>query len=83
VTRGGAPDAHIEFDGALELDDGFGMMAIFEQRIADGLPAVDEQAWTTQLPRLSRPINTMVDAELHDGGSTSFTLIFLLVPSNA
>src|SRR5580693_3189825 len=26
---------------------------------------------------------TMVDAELHDGGSTSFTLVVLLVASNA
>jgi hypothetical protein len=25
----------------------------------------------------------MVDAELHDGGSTSFTLVFLLVTSGA
>jgi hypothetical protein len=29
------------------------------------------------------PMKTMVDAELHDGGSTSFTLVVLLVTSNA
>jgi hypothetical protein len=32
----------------------------------------------TQLPRLFLPMKTMVDTELHEGGSTSFTLVFLL-----
>jgi hypothetical protein len=35
------------------------------------------------LPRLFLPMNTTVDVELHDGGSTSFTLVFLLVTSRA
>jgi hypothetical protein len=30
------------------------------------------------LPRLFLPIKTIGDAELHDGGSTSFTVVFLL-----
>jgi len=29
------------------------------------------------LPRLFLPMKTIADGELHDGGSTSFTLIFL------
>ena len=65
-------------------------MTVFEQRIFDGLRAVDEQAaiepfcsWATQWPRLFLPIKTMADAELHDGGSTSFTLVFLLKASSA
>jgi len=35
------------------------------------------------LPRLFLPIKTTFDAELHDGGSTSFTLVFLVVTSKA
>jgi len=31
------------------------------------------------LPRLFLPINVIVDAELHEGGSTSFTLVVLVV----
>ena len=61
-------------------------MAVLEQRIFNGLGAVDEQAaiealcsWATQLPRLFLPMKTMVDAALHDGGSTSFTLVFPLL----
>ncbi|HXL32364.1 MAG TPA: hypothetical protein VN968_24185, partial [Bradyrhizobium sp.] len=33
--------------------------------------------------RLFLPIKTMADGELHDGGSTSFTLVFLLWTSGA
>jgi hypothetical protein len=29
------------------------------------------------LPRLFLPMKTIADGELHDGGSTSFTLVFL------
>ena len=36
--------AHVEFDFARQLDDCFGMMAILEMRVLDGLRAVDEQA---------------------------------------
>jgi hypothetical protein len=35
------------------------------------------------LPRLFLPIKMIGDAELHDGGSTSFTLVFLLMMSKA
>src|SRR5450432_326002 len=36
--------AHIELDFAHQLDDGFRMAAVLEQRVFDGLGAVDEQA---------------------------------------
>ena len=82
--------ADVELDFSRQLDDGFGMMSVLEERVFDGLRAADEQAaietlcsWATQLPLLFLPMKTMVDAELHDGGSTSFTLVVLLVASSA
>src|SRR5690242_1257598 len=33
----------------------------------------------THWPRPLRPMNTMLDKERHEGGSTSFTLVFLQV----
>ena len=82
--------AHVEFDFARQLDDGFGVMAVLEQRVFDGLRAVDEQAAIETvlflgdpLAALFLPMKTMADGELHDGGSTSFTLVFLLVASSA
>ena len=85
VIGGGELAAHVELDFARQLDDCFRVMAILEQGVLDGLRAVDEQAaietvlfLATQLPRLFLPIKTMVDAALHDGGSTSFTLGVLL-----
>ena len=78
------PAAHVELDPAGQFDDGFGMMAVLEQGIFQGLRAVHEQAaeqaccsWTTHWFRLLRPMKTMADKELRDGGSTSFTLVFL------
>lgn len=75
----------IEFDFARQLDDGFWMMAILEQRVFDRLSATDEQAAkkpfcsrATQLPRRFLPIKTTVEAAvLHEGGSTSFTFTVL------
>src|ERR1700722_5722854 len=68
VTGGGALGAHIEFDGALELDDGFGMMAIFEQRIADGLRGVDEQAAKEAILFLDDPVAAAIAADKDNGG---------------
>jgi hypothetical protein len=68
VTGGGALGAHIEFDGALEFDDGFGMMTIFEQRIADGLRAVDEQAAIEAVLFLDDPVAAAVAADKDNGG---------------
>ncbi len=62
------PGAHIEFDGALELDDGFRAMAVFEQRIADGLLAVDEQAAIEAVLFLDDPVAAAVAADKDDGG---------------
>ena len=80
----GEGPAHVEFDFARQFDDCFGMMAVFEQRVFDGLRAIDEQAAIEAVLFLGdplaapfRPIKTMADGELHDGGSTSFTLVFL------
>ena len=58
--------AHIEFDGALELDDGFGVMAVFEQCIADGLRAVDEQAAIEAVLFLRDPVAAPVLADKDD-----------------
>ena len=77
---------HVEFDFARQLDDCFGVMAVLEQRVFDGLRTVDEQAAIKTVLFLGDPVakavladKTIVDADLHDGGSTSFTLVFLLV----
>jgi len=65
------------------------MMAIFKQRVFDGLRALTNSAVKTVLflgdpvAAAVLPMKTMVDAELHDGGSTSFKLALLLVTSNA
>ena len=81
---GGGRAAHVEFDFARQFDDCFGMMAVFEQRVFDGLRAADEQAAIETVLFLGDPLAAPVPAdkddgrgELHDGGSTSFTLVFL------
>ena len=78
------PAAHVELDFTRQLDDGFRMMAILEQGVTDGLRAVDEQAAIEAALFLGDPIaaailpiKTTVNAGLHEGGSTSFTLDFL------
>jgi len=35
--------AHVEFDCARQFDDGFWMMAVFEQRVFDRMRAIDEK----------------------------------------
>ena len=62
------PGTHIEFDGALELDDGFGMVAVFEQRIADGLRAVDEKAAKEAVLFLDDPVAPAIATDKDDGG---------------
>jgi len=90
VIGGGELAAHVELDFARQLDDCFRVMAILEQRVFDGLRAVDEQAAIETVLFLGDPvaapvlpIKTIADVELHDGGSTSFTLMFLLLMSSA
>ena len=84
AAAGGKLLAHVEFDLARQFDDGFGMMAVLEQRVFDGLGAADEQAAIEAALFLGDPLAAFVladeddgDGELHDGGSTSFTLVVL------
>ena len=60
--------AHIEFDFARQFDDGFGMMAVFEQRVFDGLGAVDEQSAIEAILFLGDPVAAPVLADKDDGG---------------
>ena len=59
-------------------------MAVLEQRVFDGLCAVDEQPAIETVLFPGDPVAAAIlaneddcDGELHDGGSTSFTLVFL------
>ncbi len=69
MRRGGEgkPADHVEFDFARQFDDGFGMMAVLEQRIFDGLRAVDEQAAIEAVLFLSDPVAALVLADKNDG----------------
>src|SRR6202163_1057297 len=66
VIEGGALAAHVEFDFARQLDDGFGMMAVLEQRVFDGLRAVDEQAAVEAVLFLGDPVAAPVLADEDD-----------------
>src|ERR1700674_3280737 len=55
--------AHVEFDFARQFDDGFGAMAVLEQRIFDGLGAVDEQAAIETALFLGDPVAPAVLAD--------------------
>jgi hypothetical protein len=57
---------HIEFDFARQLDDGFGVMAVLEQRVFDGLRAVDEQAAIESVLFLGDPVAAAVPADKDD-----------------
>ena len=65
--REGELAAHVEFDFARQLDDCFGMMTVFEQRIFDGLRAVDEQAAIKAVLFLGDPVAAFVPADKDDG----------------
>ena len=64
--RGGEFVAHVEFDFARQFDDGFGMMAVLEQRVFDGLGAVDEQAAIETALFLGHPVAAAVPADEDD-----------------
>src|SRR5450432_1514787 len=66
-TRRRALAAHVEFDFARQLDDGFGVMAVLEQRVFDGLRAVDEQAAIETVLFLGDPVAAAVLADKDDG----------------
>ena len=58
--------AHVEFDFSGQFDDGFGMVAVLEQRVFDGLRTADEQPpWTALF--LGDPLAAPVPADENDG----------------
>jgi len=63
---GEEPAADVEFDFARQLDDGFGMVVILEQRVFDGLGAVDEQAAIETVLFLRDPVAAAVAADEDD-----------------
>jgi hypothetical protein len=65
---GGELAAHVEFDFAGQLNDGFGVMAVLEQRVFDGLRAVDEQAAVKAVLFLGDPVAAAVPADKDDAG---------------
>src|ERR1700754_499730 len=60
--------AHVELDAARQFDDGFGMAAVREQRVFDGLGAVNEQAAEQAGLFLGDPLAAAVAADKDDGG---------------
>lgn len=59
--------AHVEFDLTRQLDDGFRMTAVLEQRVPDGLRASDEQAAIETVLFLGDPVTKAVLANKNDG----------------
>ena len=59
--------AHVELDLARQLDDGFRMLSVLEQRIFDGLGAADEQAAIEAVLLLRDPLSPMVAADENNG----------------
>jgi hypothetical protein len=68
VIGGGKLATHVEFDVARQLDDCLRMMSILEQRVFDGLRAVDEQAAVETALFLGDPVAAAVLADEDDGG---------------
>ena len=66
VTGGGELAIHVEFDLARQLDNGFGVVAVFEQRVFDGLRAIDEQAAIAAVLFLGNPVAAMISADKDD-----------------
>ena len=59
--------AHVEFDFSGQFDDGFGMVAVFEQCVFDGLRTADEQAAIKTALFLGDPLAASVPADKNDG----------------
>ena len=59
---------------ARQLDDGFGVMAVLEQRVFDGLRAVDEQAAIEAVLFLGDPVAAAVLADEDDRGCRADTM---------
>src|SRR5882762_9137582 len=61
---GGA--AHVKFDFTRQFDDVFGMVAVLEQRVFDGLRMADEQAAIKAVLFLGDPLAAPVPADKDD-----------------
>jgi hypothetical protein len=68
---GGEPAAHVELDFARQFDDGFGVMAVLEQRIFDGLRAIDEETAIEAVLFLGNPLAAAVPADKDDVGCSA------------
>src|ERR1700736_6716789 len=66
VIGAGELAAHVELGFARQLDDGFRVMAILEQRVLDGLRPVDEQAAIETVLFLGDPVAALVLANEDD-----------------
>ena len=64
---GSGVTAHVELDFARDFDDGFGMMAVLEQRVFERLRAADEQAAKQAVLFLGDPVATVIPADEDDG----------------
>jgi hypothetical protein len=60
---GRRPVSHIEFDLARQFHDRFGMLAVLEQRVLDGLRAADEQPAIEAILFLGDPPSSAVPAD--------------------
>jgi hypothetical protein len=58
---------HVELDLSRQFDDCFGMMAVLEQRILDGLGPAHEQAAIKPILLLGDPLAAPVPADEYDG----------------
>jgi hypothetical protein len=58
--------AHVEFDFARQLDNCFGVMAVFGKRVFDGLRAAEEQAAIKTVLLLCNPVAAAVLADKDD-----------------
>ena len=71
TPRGGGAEGelvtHVEFDFARQFDDCFGVVAVLEQRVFNGLGAVDEQAAKQAVLFLGDPVAAVIAADKDDG----------------
>src|SRR5712672_1735451 len=85
-SGGGQLAIHVQFDFARQFDDCFGVMAVFEQRIFEGLRAADEQAAIEAVLFLGDPVAAPVLPDEDDRGRGTarwrFGELHVGIPSN-
>jgi hypothetical protein len=59
---------HVELDLARQFDDSFGMIAVLEQRILDGLRSIDKHSAVKAILFLRDPLAAAVLADENDSG---------------